>query len=75
MNEEKFQLPNTPYARGTDFTPVVRVLPKISRNAMCPLLNKKFKKCCGITGQNFCNKAKENLEEHLNNLKNNDKNS
>ncbi len=39
MNEEKFQLPNTPYARGTDFTPVVRVLPKIYRFAMCPLLN------------------------------------
>jgi hypothetical protein len=72
MNEEKIQLPNTPYAGGTNFIPVVRVLRKISRNVMCPVLNKKFKKCCGATGQNYCNKAKENLETYLNDLKNND---
>ena len=69
MKEEKFELPDSPYARGNDFAPVVRVLPKISRNVKCPLFNKKFKKCCGITGQNYCNKAKENLETYLNDLK------
>ena len=73
--ENKINLPNNPYARGTEFSPIVRVLPKINRNAHCPLENKKFKKCCGKTGQNFCNKAKDNLENYLNELKNNDKNS
>lgn len=77
----KFILPNNPYARATPFTPIVRVLPKIGRNAFCPLENKKFKHCCGKSGQDFCTKAKENLENHINELKtkklepNNDKSS
>jgi hypothetical protein len=48
---------------------VVRVLPKISRNALCPLTNKKFKNCCGASGQDFCTKAKENLENYINELR------
>lgn len=60
----------TPYARATEFHPIVRVLPKIKRNAYCPIENKKFKKCCGVSGQDFCTKAKENLEKYLNDLKN-----
>jgi len=68
--ENKIHINNNPYARATDFSPVVRVLPKISRNAICPKDNKKFKNCCGKTGQNFCNLAKENLEKYLNDLKN-----
>jgi len=73
----KFILPNNPYARATDFSPVVRVLRKISRNAHCPLNNIKFKKCCGASGQDFCTKAKENLENYINELrtKDNDKSS
>ena len=66
---EKIILAHNPYARATDFSPIVRIFPKISRNTNCPLLNKKFKKCCGASGQDFCNKAKENLETHLNDLK------
>jgi hypothetical protein len=69
QENNKTILPNHPYARGTYFSPVVRVLPKISRNAYCPLMNKKFKKCCGVSGQDFCNKAKENLENYVNDLK------
>lgn len=60
----------TSYARATEFHPIVRVLPKIKRNAYCTIENKKFKKCCGASGQNFCTKAKENLEKYLNDLKN-----
>jgi hypothetical protein len=74
MND-KIKLPNSPYARATFISPIVRVLPKIIRNAYCPLMNKKFKKCCGASGQDFCTKAKENLENYINELKekNNDK--
>jgi hypothetical protein len=79
MNEEKTSqkivLPNSPYARATPFSPVVRVLTKIGRNIRCPIEGKKFKDCCGKTGQDFCIKAKENLENYINELKekNNDK--
>lgn len=66
---ETTKLPHSPYARATVFSPVVRVLPKISRNAQCPLMNKKFKKCCGASGQDFCTKAKENLEKYIDDLK------
>ena len=66
---EKIILAHNPYARATNFSPIVRIFPKIPRNTNCPLLNKKFKKCCGASGQDFCNKAKENLETHLNDLK------
>jgi hypothetical protein len=62
-------LPNNPYARATPFSPIVRVLSKISRNTTCPATNKKFKHCCGASGQDFCTKAKENLENYINELK------
>jgi hypothetical protein len=68
MND-KITLPNNPYARATPFSPIVRVLPKIGRNSICPLENKKFKDCCGKNGQDFCTKAKENLENYINELK------
>lgn len=73
--DNKIILPNNPYARATPFSPVVRVLPKINRNAFCPLENKKFKHCCGKSGQDFCTKAKENLENHINDLRANNINS
>ena len=66
---EDFKLSNNPYARATDFSPIVRVFRKIQRNQLCPFENKKFKNCCGSSGQNFCNKAKKNLETYLNKLK------
>lgn len=69
ISKDKIILPNNPYARATPSSPVVRVLPKISRNSFCPLTNKKFKNCCGLSGQDFCTKAKENLENYLNDLK------
>lgn len=72
----KVILPNNPYARATPLSPVVRVLTKISRNTVCPSTNKKFKHCCGASGQDFCAKAKENLENYINELKSdNDKSS
>ena len=67
--DKRITLPNSPYARATFFSPVVRVLPKISRNSYCPLNNVKFKKCCGASGQDYCTKAKENLENYVNELK------
>jgi len=67
---KKVEWGNTPYGRATDFSPIVRVLPKINRNATCPFSNKKFKKCCGSSGQDYCNRAKDNLEKYLNDLKN-----
>lgn len=77
ISTEKITLNNNPYARATPFSPVVRVLPKISRNTICPATNKKFKNCCGLSGQDFCTKAKENLENYINDLrqKNNDQSS
>jgi hypothetical protein len=69
ITDKRIILPNNPYARATPFSPVVRVLPKILRNAYCPLNNVKFKNCCGKSGQDFCNKAKENLENYVNDLK------
>jgi hypothetical protein len=75
--QQKIILPHNPYARATPLDPVVRVLPKIGRNTRCPLENKKFKNCCGASGQDFCTKAKENLENYVNELreKHNDKSS
>lgn len=67
--EDKIKLDHSPYARATPFTPIVRVLPKIGRNSKCPLEGKKFKDCCGKSGQDFCDKAKENLENYINELK------
>jgi|Laugrefabdmm15sn_1035127.scaffolds.fasta_scaffold06323_3 hypothetical protein len=69
QESNKISLNHNPYARATPFSPVVRVLPKISRNSMCPLSLKKFKHCCGSSGQDFCNKAKENLENYVNELR------
>lgn len=60
-----------PYVRTSPLAPIVRIFEKISRNTVCPLTNKKFKYCCGQSGQNFCNKAKENLESYLDQLKSN----
>jgi hypothetical protein len=77
IEDKRITLPDNPYARATPFSPVVRVLPKISRNSYCPLNNVKFKKCCGASGQDYCTKAKENLENYVNDLrtKDNDKSS
>lgn len=55
------------YLRATEFSPIHRALPKIGRNSLCPFENKKFKFCCGKTGQNFCSKAKESLDVFLKN--------
>jgi hypothetical protein len=60
-----------PYIRSSPLSPIVRILEKISRNTVCPLTNKKFKHCCGQSGQNFCNKSKENLENYMEELKSN----
>jgi len=71
MNKEKIEqiiASNNPYARATDFSPIVRIYNKIPRNMVCPHTNQKFKNCCGKTGQDFCEKAKEALKEKLNNL-------
>ena len=40
--------------------------PKISRNSACPIdFNKKFKKCCGKDGVNFCRKLLEKeMQDH-----------
>lgn len=68
MNEEKINeitSANHPYARATEFSPIVRIYNKISRNSRCPYTNEKFKNCCGKTGQNFCEKAKDTLRQHL----------
>jgi hypothetical protein len=59
------QQPYSPYARGCEFSPIVRVVKKIKRNQVCPINNTKFKKCCGKTGQNFCNKSIDSLNEYL----------
>lgn len=71
MNKEKIDQimsTNNPYARATDFSPIVRIFSKISRNVRCPYTNEKFKNCCGKTGQNFCERAKEALKQKLDNL-------
>lgn len=44
------------YVRATDNSPIHRLAPKMSRNSLCPLENKKFKHCCGKNGRNFCQK-------------------
>lgn len=59
---------NHPYARAADFSPIVRIYNKIPRNEKCPYTNQKFKNCCGKTGQNFCEKAKESLKQKLDSL-------
>ena len=44
IEQKPIEWGNTPYGRATDFSPIVRVLPKINRNATCPFSSKKFKK-------------------------------
>jgi len=64
------KLTSLEYARATEFSPIVRIYPKISRNTICPNTGKKFKHCCGKMGQDFCEKAKETLKEYLMKLAN-----
>lgn len=59
------KLTSIEYARATEFSPIVRIYPKISRNTTCPYTNKKFKNCCGQMGQDFCDKARDALKDHL----------
>jgi hypothetical protein len=66
MNKENIdKLTSVEYARATEFSPIVRIYPKISRNAVCPTSGKKFKHCCGKLNQDFCEKAKDTLKEYL----------
>ena len=64
--EKEIEAPNTPYSRATEFSPIVRIYNKIGRNMVCPYTNKKFKNCCGLSGQDFCEKAKQSLKDYLN---------
>ena len=50
-----------PYSTG----PIRRLAPKMQRNDNCSINNKKFKKCCGADGSNFCKKL---LGDYLNKL-------
>lgn len=50
-----------PYFRG----PIRRLAPKMQRNDFCLINNKKFKKCCGADGSNYCKKL---LGDYLNEL-------
>lgn len=59
------KLTSLEYARATEFSPIVRIYPKIPRNTTCPHTGKKFKHCCGQMGQDFCEKARDSLKEHL----------
>lgn len=66
MDKENIdKLTSIEYARATEFSPIVRIYPKISRNTACPYSGKKFKNCCGQMGQDFCDKARDALKEHL----------
>jgi hypothetical protein len=66
MNKDNIdKLTSIEYARATEFSPIVRIYPKISRNTICPSSGKKFKNCCGQIGQDFCDKARDSLKEHL----------
>lgn len=59
------KLTSIEYARATEFSPIVRIYPKVPRNMVCPSTGKKFKHCCGKLNQDFCEKAKDSLKEHL----------
>jgi len=66
MDKENIdKLTSIEYARATEFSPIVRIYPKIPRNTTCPHTGKKFKHCCGQMGQDFCDKARDSLKEHL----------
>lgn len=55
-NQKDINIDMPLYVRANDFSPLRRLAPKVSRNDICPLENKKFKKCCGAEGINFCKK-------------------
>jgi hypothetical protein len=66
MNKDNIdKLTSIEYARATEFSPIVRIYTKIPRNAICPSTGKKFKNCCGKMNQDFCEKARDSLKEHL----------
>ena len=66
MNKENVdKITSIEYARATDFSPIVRIYPKIPRNSVCPSTGKKFKNCCGKLNQDFCEEAKDCLKEYL----------
>jgi len=54
------------YIRATDRSPIHRLAPKLGRNYNCPFEGKKFKKCCGSDGSNYCKKLlNEFIEKNL----------
>ena len=55
----------TPYVQAHFRAPVRRLAPKMQRNDLCQINNKKFKKCCGADGSNFCKKL---LTDYLDGL-------
>jgi hypothetical protein len=55
----------SPYVQAYFRAPVRRLAPKMQRNEHCQINNKKFKKCCGADGSNFCKKL---LGDYLNEL-------
>ncbi len=66
MNKENIdKLTSIEYARATEFSPIVRIYPKIPRNTVCPSTGKKFKNCCGKMNQDLCEKARDSLKDHL----------
>jgi hypothetical protein len=66
MNKENIdKLTSIEYARATEFSPIVRIYPKVPRNTVCSFTGKKFKNCCGQLNQDFCEKARDALKEHL----------
>ena len=71
MNKENIdKLTSIEYARATEFSPIVRIYPKVPRNTICPYTGKKFKNCCGQLNQDFCEKARDSLREHLTKITN-----
>jgi len=64
-NIDKLMEGSNAYARATEFSPIVRIYPKFPRNMVCQVSGKKFKNCCGQSGQDFCEKAKDSLKDHL----------
>ena len=76
MNKDNInKLTSIEYARATDFSPIVRIYPKIARNTICPHTGKKFKNCCGQLNQDFCEKARDSLKNYLMKIANEKKNT
>lgn len=72
-NQEKsldFNEIQNPYVRAYLGAPIHRMAPKIGRNDICTLENKKFKNCCGKDGYNFCKKLLVNYLQEAYNQKN-----